>query len=187
MRAWEESSRRPRVPIVAVTANAFAEDVEKSRQAGCDGHLTKPIRKPVLFEALRRWCGPNAAPGWRDAPGAVTPAAGGAHASGVPGDGAPSGGRVSVTVPPEVAPYIPGYLDVTREQLTAGVMALDGGDCLPLRTLGHNLKGSGSSFGLEEISRIGWRLEQSAARGDAVQARAAARALLAYLDRLDVL
>lgn len=56
-------------------------------------------------------------------------------------------GSIRISVPPEVAPYIPGYLDVTRQQLSAAVAALDAGDCLPLRTLGHNLKGSGTSFG----------------------------------------
>ena len=54
MRAWEAAHARPRTPIIALTAYAFAEDVEKSRAAGCDGHLTKPIRKAVLFDALER-------------------------------------------------------------------------------------------------------------------------------------
>lgn len=63
--------------------------------------------------------------------------------------------------------------------------ALDAGDCLPLRTLGHNLKGSGTSFGLDEISRMGWRLERTAARGEVALAREAAGALQNYLDRLE--
>ena len=54
MRAWERAHGRPRTPIIALTAYAFAEDVEKSRKAGCDAHLTKPIRKAVLFEALEK-------------------------------------------------------------------------------------------------------------------------------------
>lgn len=63
--------------------------------------------------------------------------------------------------------------------------ALDAGDCLPLRTLGHNLKGSGTSFGLDEISRMGWRLERTAAGGEVALAREAAGALQNYLDRLE--
>ncbi|MDQ3169009.1 MAG: ATP-binding protein, partial [Acidobacteriota bacterium] len=188
MRAWEQSSRRERTPIVAVTANAFADDVEKSLAAGCDGHLTKPIRKPVLFEAIDRYArgiGEPSGPGQRgapaEAPGTLlrtTPA----FTPPDPSDTSP----ISITVATEVVPYIPGYLTVTREQLAAGLKALEAGDCLPLRTLGHNLKGSGASFGLDEMSRMGWRLERTAARGEIALAREAANALTAYLERLIV-
>lgn len=160
-----------------------------SLAAGCDGHLTKPIRKPVLFEAIDRYArgiGEPAGPGHRGARAEVRPRASGRMAPAfVPPD--PSDpGRISITVATEVAPYIPGYLTVTREQLAAGVKALEAGDCLPLRTLGHNLKGSGASFGLDEISRMGWRLERTAARGEIALAREAANALTAYLERLVV-
>lgn len=40
------------IPIIAVTANAFAEDIEKIREAGMDGHVTKPLEVEKLKEAL---------------------------------------------------------------------------------------------------------------------------------------
>jgi CheY-like chemotaxis protein len=43
-----------RVPIVALTANAFAEDRESALAAGMDDFVAKPFRKAALFEALRR-------------------------------------------------------------------------------------------------------------------------------------
>jgi len=39
-------------PIIALTAHALKEDERKSLNAGCNKHLTKPIRKQVLLEAL---------------------------------------------------------------------------------------------------------------------------------------
>ncbi len=40
------------IPIIALTANAFDEDVQRSLQAGLNAHLNKPIQPDVLFETL---------------------------------------------------------------------------------------------------------------------------------------
>ena len=40
------------IPIVALTANAFDEDVQRSLQAGLNAHLSKPVEPEVLFETL---------------------------------------------------------------------------------------------------------------------------------------
>jgi two-component system, sensor histidine kinase len=45
----------PRVPIVAVTANAFDEDVARALAAGMDGHLAKPFTRNQLRELLADW------------------------------------------------------------------------------------------------------------------------------------
>ncbi len=41
-----------RIPIIALTANAFDEDVQRSLQAGMNAHLTKPIEPNHLYQAL---------------------------------------------------------------------------------------------------------------------------------------
>ncbi len=43
------------VPIVAMTANAFAEDIEKTRHAGMNEHVAKPIDLERLKAVLKRW------------------------------------------------------------------------------------------------------------------------------------
>ena len=40
------------VPIVALTANAFDEDVQRSMQAGLNAHLSKPVEPQTLFSTL---------------------------------------------------------------------------------------------------------------------------------------
>lgn len=40
------------IPIIAMTANAYEEDVQLSREAGMDGHLSKPIQPDQLFQTL---------------------------------------------------------------------------------------------------------------------------------------
>jgi CheY-like chemotaxis protein len=43
------------VPIIAMTANVFKEDIEKCREAGMDGHLGKPLDMEELFSVLRSY------------------------------------------------------------------------------------------------------------------------------------
>lgn len=43
------------IPIIAMTANAFSEDVQKSYEAGMDSHLSKPVDFKALEETLRKF------------------------------------------------------------------------------------------------------------------------------------
>ena len=45
------------IPILALTANAFASDIGKAHSAGMNDHIAKPIDTGLLMEALRRWIG----------------------------------------------------------------------------------------------------------------------------------
>ena len=45
----------PRVPVLALTADAFAEDAARARDAGMDAHLAKPYTRAQLQELLRNW------------------------------------------------------------------------------------------------------------------------------------
>ena len=40
------------IPIIAMTANAFVEDVEKARQAGMNGHLAEPIKVDEMLKTI---------------------------------------------------------------------------------------------------------------------------------------
>ena len=56
-RAIRASSRSycKQVPILAMTANAFAEDVQAAKTVGMNEHLSKPLELPALARALKRW------------------------------------------------------------------------------------------------------------------------------------
>ena len=51
IRALERKDAKT-IPIIALTANAFDEDVQRSLQAGLNAHLSKPVEPEVLFETL---------------------------------------------------------------------------------------------------------------------------------------
>lgn len=44
-----------KIPIVAMTADAFADDIRKSEEAGMNDHISKPVDIERLEEALRKW------------------------------------------------------------------------------------------------------------------------------------
>ena len=45
------------IPIIALTANAFDEDVQRSIQAGLNAHLSKPVEPKALYETLEKLIG----------------------------------------------------------------------------------------------------------------------------------
>ncbi|MFZ5547791.1 MAG: CHASE2 domain-containing protein [Pseudomonadota bacterium] len=76
LRDFEAAQGRRRSPVVALTANAYASDVQASVAAGCDAHLSKPYTRQQLMALVTRWAvqarpeAPAAAP----SPGAALPA-----------------------------------------------------------------------------------------------------------------
>ncbi len=68
IRKWEAEVRKESValrthsselPIIAMTAHAMAGDEEKSKSAGMNDHVTKPINPDQLFTTLLKWINPN--------------------------------------------------------------------------------------------------------------------------------
>jgi CheY-like chemotaxis protein len=53
IRDWENERGLARTPILALTASALDEDVRRTREAGVDMHVSKPIKKAVLIAAIR--------------------------------------------------------------------------------------------------------------------------------------
>jgi CheY-like chemotaxis protein len=51
IRSLERKDARS-VPIIAMTADAFAEDIQKAKEAGMNGHIAKPIDPRQVFQTL---------------------------------------------------------------------------------------------------------------------------------------
>jgi CheY-like chemotaxis protein len=54
IREYEKSGGLKETPIIALTAYALKEEIQKSLDAGCEEHLTKPIKKQTLLDLLAR-------------------------------------------------------------------------------------------------------------------------------------
>jgi CheY-like chemotaxis protein len=52
IREWEQANHREPTPVVALTAHALKEELDKTMAVGCTAHLTKPITKPTLLSKI---------------------------------------------------------------------------------------------------------------------------------------
>ena len=161
IRAWEGLSGRNPTPIIALTASALKGDREMCMAAGCTAFLTKPIRQAVLLQAIRE------------------------HTANVivalGGDVIPAPIR-SLRSAERLALLSPQYLVHCRENSVKMLAALDLFDLATVATLGHNLAGSGASFGFPTISAIGATIQTTAEAGDQTGARTEVASLAAFLD-----
>jgi two-component system, sensor histidine kinase and response regulator len=55
IRAWERDNDLPPTQIIALTALALKEDTARIFEAGCNVHLTKPVKRSTLLEVLRAY------------------------------------------------------------------------------------------------------------------------------------
>lgn len=55
IREFEKKENLTKIPIVALTANAFKSDIDKCIASGMDGYLAKPIHRHLLENAVSQW------------------------------------------------------------------------------------------------------------------------------------
>lgn len=166
IRAWERAQGRPPVPILALTANALQGEIQRSLSAGCTAHLTKPIRKARLLEAIQLYAQTASLAGRFNAEFHAEP--------------------VVLQVSAEFESLMPGFLAHRRQDLSQLAEALAVQDFEQIRAIGHGIKGAGGTYGLMAISVFGHTLEAAALHGNGAEIQATIDSLTRYLDRLQV-
>jgi PAS domain S-box-containing protein len=162
IREIENRQGRRAVPIAALTANAHREAIQTCLSAGCTSHLSKPISKAGLLRAVEELLASAAASAPAPAPPPVT-------ANETP---APAPQVVQVAVPALVAvpegleALAPRYLSARRKELPEIVALLAASDFEQICSRGHNMKGTGRSYGFPDLTEIGASLERSAKHRD---------------------
>jgi signal transduction histidine kinase/ActR/RegA family two-component response regulator len=57
IRSWEQKHERVAVPVIALTAHTYEEDIRECRDAGMNGFVSKPINEAQLRRTLTDWLG----------------------------------------------------------------------------------------------------------------------------------
>lgn len=142
---------------------------------GCDAHVTKPVKRSTLLEAIR------------DAVEPASQFAPSAAEAGVNGNAAAvSEQPIVIQIDQDLSDLVPGFLTRKREDARAVLTAAEHGDPEAVARLGHKMKGEGGSYGLDAITDIGRDLEQAGKDGDFEAARHLGRDLMNFLERLEI-
>ncbi|WP_448205713.1 DUF3369 domain-containing protein [Azospirillum sp. sgz302134] len=162
IRAEEAAAGRPRLPIVAITANAMEGEAQKCLAAGMDASISKPLEIGQLRRVLDRYLPSAGEPGSADAGTASAPAA--ASPSAPAGSDQPpiDVGALSTLFDGD-AEFVAQLLDefvtsnsVTRERL---VKAFEEQSWDEVRQAAHKLAGSSRTVGARDLAAVGDAIE----------------------------
>ncbi|WP_431272575.1 response regulator [Dankookia sp. P2] len=147
-----------RVPILAVTASAFVEDIAACSEAGMDAHLAKPIEREALIAALGRLTG--APP-----PGAVAPSPGHESFARLPLLSRRAGEAPAVPgLDPEAARSLAG--EFVREMRDAAEQLRGIDQAMPDRMVpaAHRLAGAAATLGATRLAAAARQFQADARR-----------------------
>lgn len=94
--------------------------------------------------------------------------------------------RIVVQVDAEIKEAIPFFLELRKKNIAEIMTALHEKDYDQVKRLGHNIKGSGGSYGFDEVSRIGLDLETAALEKNDNAMRNLTDELEDYLARVEI-
>jgi signal transduction histidine kinase/FixJ family two-component response regulator len=160
------------LPIIALTANAFAEDIKLCRDAGMSDFLAKPLRKQAMVAAMLRAIGRVAIPA------AALPAEPAAMAVPVCLDRTALAHLTAAIGEDGVQETFAVFARGTEARLALFRQFTEGNDRQLIEIEAHALKGSAGTLGAREVSDIARLIEQRAAGISADEFRNA-------VDRLD--
>jgi CheY-like chemotaxis protein/HPt (histidine-containing phosphotransfer) domain-containing protein len=160
--------RGVKIPIIALTAYAMAEDRDKCIASGCDAYLSKPVDEETLLAAVSRSLGNERSP----APKESRSAASNAPESLLTAPGV-SRLRSSLAGDPRMMEIIPAFVERLPDKVHRMLDLLKRHDLVGLQQVVHELVGTAGGYGFASVSPIARRAEQAIRQGDDFESIAA--------------
>jgi CheY-like chemotaxis protein len=148
------------VPIIALTAHSLAEDLAESLSAGCTACVSKPFSLTELRNAIE------------------------AFARVPDGDEEKVTDAIVLETPEGLEGICLEYLCSRRRDCQTLMKLIAAREFEPIRTLAHNIKGTGRSYGFDRLTELGSAMEASARGRDAAALTAQIAELRQYLRRV---
>ncbi len=159
IRKLEAERGSPRMPIIALTANAVSGDRERCLEAGMDDYLSKPFRFEQLREVIERWCGSQDGSAAASSP---------APAAAVPADAidrriiADLRAMAGDDHEEFLASIIDQFVELSEESRLALQAAADAEDARGIREAAHALKSYSAHLGAQRLARCASEIELAA-------------------------
>ena len=93
---------------------------------------------------------------------------------------------ISVKMPEGLEELVPGYLSNRKDEIPMLLQLLAASDFDRIRIVAHNMKGTGSAYGLEKLTEIGAGMESSAREANICTLSEQLNSLAEYLERVEL-